>query len=381
MGDVRPGNGEMGTEDEKKPKYQTIGEEIRNEIRSRRLAPGQRLPSDSDLAQRFDASRLTVIRALRDLETEGVVQRKAGSGTFVAERQSVTTCDFGILMPDLAEGEVFDPISQGIARAGEVLHHRILWGNLGPSDRQKEEYALELCRYFIGRKVAGVFFAPVELSAHQKEVNERIVSDLELAGIRIVLVDRCIRPFPERSRYDLAAIDNYRAGHRMTTHLLDNGCRRPVFAYRAGSAPTVAARLAGYREALWSAGLSSAYFTFEIEGSDSGALTRLLADAGPDGFVCANDLTAAKLMHRLLGLGVRIPQDVRMVGINDVKYARFLPVPLTTLRQPCHDIGFAAMEAMLQRLERNEGPPRDILLDCELVIRQSCGSEGKAAAQ
>jgi GntR family transcriptional regulator, arabinose operon transcriptional repressor len=370
----------MGTADDKKPKYRTIGDEIRNEIRSRRLAPGERLPSDSDLAERFDTSRLTIIRALRDLETEGVVQRKAGSGTFVAQPSSVATRVFGILMPDLAEGEVFDPISQGIARAGEKLHHRILWGNLSPSDRAKEEYAQELCGYFIARKVDGVFFAPVELSAHQDEINELIVNDLERADIRIVLVDRCIQPFPNRSHYDLAAIDNYRAGFRMTRHLLDHGCRCPVFAYRAGSAPTVAARLAGYREALWAAGLSGAYRTFETEGPDAAALGEMLTDATPDGFVCANDLTAAKLMHRLLGLGVQIPRDVRMVGINDVKYARFLPVPLTTLRQPCHDIGFAAMEAMLQRLERNDGPPRDILLDCELVIRQSCGSAGKAAA-
>ena len=69
-----------------------------------------------------------------------------------------------------------------------------------------------------------------------------------------------------------------------------------------------------------------------------------------------------------------------MVGINDVKYARFLPVPLTTLRQPCHDIGFAAMGAMLERVEKQEGPARDILLDCELIVRQSCGSQGKATA-
>jgi GntR family transcriptional regulator of arabinose operon len=95
----------------------------------------------------------------------------------------------------------------------------------------------------------------------------------------------------------------------------------------------------------------------------------------PDGIVCANDFTAAKLMHNLLRLGVRIPDTIRMVGINDVKYAEFLPVPLTTLRQPCHQIGAAAMSMMLERLENPTVRTRDVLLDCELVIRQSCGSE------
>ena len=71
----------------------------------------------------------------------------------------------------------------------------------------------------------------------------------------------------------------------------------------------------------------------------------------------------------------RIPQDVRMVGINDVKYASFLPVPLTTLRQPCPQIGAAAMRVMLERLQAPDTPVREVLLNCELVVRQSCGTE------
>jgi GntR family transcriptional regulator, arabinose operon transcriptional repressor len=59
-----------------------------------------------------------------------------------------------------------------------------------------------------------------------------------------------------------------------------------------------------------------------------------------------------------------------------VKYASFLPVPLTTLHQPCQQIGNAAMAAMLDRLENPAAPTRDVLLDCELVVRQSCGTLG-----
>ena len=62
-----------------------------------------------------------------------------------------------------------------------------------------------------------------------------------------------------------------------------------------------------------------------------------------------------------------------MLGIDDVPYASLLPVPLTTLRQPTRQIGEAALAAMLERLARPESPPRDILLPCELVIRESCG--------
>ncbi|HWR50865.1 MAG TPA: LacI family DNA-binding transcriptional regulator [Bryobacteraceae bacterium] len=360
----------------KKPIYREVCDAIRGDIEARRYGPGERLPSDAELAKRFGTSRLTVIRALRDLEAEAVVQRKAGSGTFVRAISGAANSGFGILMPDLGEGEVFEPVSHGIAHAAEAAGKALLWGDLSAAGREKEQHALELCRYFISRQVAGVFFSPVELTSSQDAVNQRIASELHQAGIAIVLVDRCICPFPERSQYDLVGIDNRRAGYRMTKHLLAAGCSRLAYAYRPGSAPTVAARLSGFREALWTAGIpETAQFTFESADMDEGPLSAFMGSARPDGFVCANDLTAAKLMHSLLRLGVRIPEDVRMVGINDVKYARFLPVPLTTLRQPCEQMGFAAMAAMLDRIEKPDMPAREILLDCELVVRQSCGAK------
>jgi GntR family transcriptional regulator of arabinose operon len=94
--------------------------------------------------------------------------------------------------------------------------------------------------------------------------------------------------------------------------------------------------------------------------------------------VCANDRTAARVMHTLLGLNVAIPGDVRLVGIDDVEYASLLPVPLTTLRQPTNQLGDAALAAMLDRVSRIDLPTRDILLHCELIVRDSCGSAQKS---
>lgn len=360
-------------------RYQDIREQIRRDIEERRFAPGERLPSDGELAVRFSVSRLTVIRALRELEAQDLVKRKAGSGTYVrvvAETPAVSTHVFGLLMPDLGDGEIFEPVARGIVRAGESLHHRLLWGNVPATSQDKEQQAEELCRYLIARKVSGVFFAPVEHTVHQEAVNQRIASELSAAGIPIVLVDRCICRYPDRSRYDLIGIDNRRAGHRMTQYLVAAGCRRIVFASRPGAAPTVDARHAGYREAMHDAGLElQPDLSLELDKDQSGELQEFVAKVGPDGLVCANDFTAAKLMHALLRLGIRIPEDMKMVGINDVKYASFLPVPLTTLRQPCQELGAAAMSMMLDRLERPDTPARDLLLDCDLIVRQSCGAE------
>src|SRR5258706_11898482 len=93
-----------------------------------------------------------------------------------------------------------------------------------------------------------------------------------------------------------------------------------------------------------------------------------------EAFVCANDRTAGHLMHNLLALGHRIPGDVKIVGMDDVGYARLLPVPLTTVQQPCRAIGEPAMSALLEWIERPAMHPRDVLLHCKLVVRESCGS-------
>lgn len=78
-------------------------------------------------------------------------------------------------------------------------------------------------------------------------------------------------------------------------------------------------------------------------------------------------------MRVLLAAGCRIPQDVRIVSIDDVEYASLLPVPLTTVHQPCRAIGEAALDTMLARIDRPGALVRDILLDCRLVVRESSG--------
>ncbi|MEI9999951.1 MAG: LacI family DNA-binding transcriptional regulator [Verrucomicrobiota bacterium] len=91
--------------------------------------------------------------------------------------------------------------------------------------------------------------------------------------------------------------------------------------------------------------------------------------------MCANDRTAGDLMRGLLALGVRIPDQVRLVGIDDLPFAGLLPVPLTTVHQPSREIGRVAMAVMLDRLAQPTLPARDVLLDSRLVIRESCGAQ------
>jgi DNA-binding LacI/PurR family transcriptional regulator len=112
-----------------------------------------------------------------------------------------------------------------------------------------------------------------------------------------------------------------------------------------------------------------------LENDDQQQVRQILDREHPDGFVCANDRTAGRLMHSLIALGVEVPREARIVGIDDIAYASLLPVPLTTMHQPCREIGMAAMSMMLERLRRPDMPVRDVLLESRLVIRNSCGAK------
>ena len=363
-------------------KYRQIIEKIQEDITSGRYKPGERLPSEAQLVRRYRASRMTVFRAMHELQLSGSITRRVGSGSFVSHRPISQSHVFGLLIPELGQTEIFEVICKGMMEAPEAMHHSLLWGNAAPRESEKEAVAEQQCQHYISQKVSGVFFAPVEFSPGRYEANRRIVAALDRAGIPVVLLDRCLEQYPRRSRYDLVGIDNRLTGYLATEHLVHAGARRIAFFARPNSAPTVDARVAGYREALqrqlrkWREDL-----VCWGDASDARLVKSFLRKSRPDAFLCANDHTAGHLMHTLLSLGERIPADIRIVGVDDVKYARLLPVPLTTLRQPCRDIGRIALSVMLDRISNPDLPARDVLLGCELVVRKSSGLRAKKRAR
>ena|SRR5436190_2760015 len=359
----------------RRPKYRQVFDALQRDIVSGRLTAGTRLPSEAALERQFGASRITVGRAVRDLQLAGMVERRPGSGSYVKARPVTDARLFGLLIPDLGETEIFEPICQGMMASPHAGQHALIWGSLPDDGASKEIRARELCRQYVERGVSGVFFAPLELRSGQDTVNREIAQALDAARIPVVLLDRTVVPYPGRGTHDLIGIDNRRAGYKITDHLLRLGATRIAFAGVEHAAATVSAREAGYREALYAAGAPVAReLVHRLDPADPAAVRAMMAAAAPDAVVCANDWTAARLMHTLLGLGYALPRDVRLAGIDDMDYASLLPIPLTTLRQPTRDIGAAAFAAMLDRVTRPDTPVRDIFLQTELIVRRSCGA-------
>ena len=330
------------------PKHRRIFETLQREILAQKYDPAARLPSEAELVRRFRASRPTVIRAVRDLQALGLVDRRAGSGTYLRAAGAVSSKRLGLIVSGLGNTEILEPICAELGRAAEAAGHTLLWGGASTHDFSAAQ-AEALCQEFIAQRVAGVFFAPLEHPDDRAAVNARIAAALAAAHIPAVLLDRDLGAFPDRSALDLVAIDNFAAGVTLATHLVAQA-KRIVFVAKPRYPATTDLRLAGCREALARSGKAATPLRVCIgDPEEAGFVQQIMAD-GVDGVICSNDLTAAQLAQTFARLGVAIPRDLRLAGFDDVRYATLLSPPLTTMRQPCRALAQTALRAMLERV-------------------------------
>ena len=353
------------------PKYRVIYEELKQDISSGRYKPGERLPSEHKLEERFGASRMTVYKAIRELQSLGIVNRKVGSGTYVTGTSKIHSHTFGLLIAELGQTEIFELICRGMAGSPLSATHSLSWGHANLTNDSPGGAATQLCKQFIEKGVSGVFFGP-EYTPLAAEANRRILRSLDEAGIPVVLVDRCSLRYPEYPNYDLVGLDNHRAGYIVTDHLVGQGGTQVAFFTSEHSNESVDERIAGYLAALCEHDLPvSKQRIFHGDPGNRSFVEEILRNHRIDSIMCANDYIAATLMHTLLTLGVSIPDDIRIAGVDDFRYASLTPVPLTTFSQPCEEIGAVSMLTMLERIKNRKLPARRIQLNGKLVVRRS----------
>jgi len=356
------------------PKYAVIFHQLHDAIRGGAYRPGDRLPSEVALGRRFRASRPTVAQALRELQRLELIVRHAGAGSFVRRTEPPKAGRFGLIADGLHATEIVDPISVEIARAAQAAGWGVLMGG-AVADRTPDDIGRE----WQALGVAGVFFAPIEHHPVRASFNRAIAEHLAHYGIAVVLLDRDVGEFPERSAYDLVAIDDFFAGFDIATHLLARRRRRLGFVARPEFPATTDLRLAGVRAAV--ARLPEARVDFCVGPPHEAAFVqKILRRYRCDSFVCANDSTAAALLQTLQTLGVRIPDDALIAGVDDVRYAKLLTPSLTTMRQPCAELGTTAVATMLSRLHNPHAPARRILLRAQLVERMSTSLRSTGSA-
>lgn len=369
-------SGSLRMKEQSQYKYKHIYGELRALIVEGHYRTGERLPSETELAESFNVSRPTVTRALRTLADEQLIQRRAGSGSYVLhQEQEQDQGDhrlFGLLISGLGKREIFEPITGRIATLAEVNAFSLLWSGSELRGEDVSTSVISVANRYVLSNVSGVFFAPLEFSSEAADINEEILTILRRSEIPVVLIDSDYVSFPRRSSIDLVGIDHFRAGYVVTEHLLRGGAERVDFFSRPYSAHTISLRQRGYRTALLDHGITPMNDWIHCgEPEDEEWVNTELIGRGVADLVCGNDETAATLMHTLDSIAVSIPSQVRIVGFDDVGYARLLRVPLTTFHQPVTDIGTAAVDLMLWRLANPTSKARHITLSGELVVRRS----------
>src|ERR1019366_7670719 len=281
-------------------KHRRVYDHLLADIQSGQLKPGDRLPSEAELGRLFEASRITVAKAVLDLQRMGLVTRRPGAGTHVLAQHRDVGHTFGLLIPELGLTDIFEPICNGMMRTQFARPDALLWGNASNSVRDSAKNAEEMVHSFIVKKVAGVFFAPLELTGEKDAANRRIARALDRAQIPIVLLDHCYTPYPERSAHDLVGVDNRRAGYIAASHLLDLGVQRLAFLGEENTANTVEARITGFYEALRIHRVAvEQNLVWRGNPQDETFIRRMLDAFRPEGIVSANDLAAARLMQTL----------------------------------------------------------------------------------
>ncbi len=316
---------------------------------------------------------------MQSLQNEGLVERRAGSGSFVrAQSKSNETPIIGLLVPGRGSTEILDLICGEIGAIARIRNYGLLWGRSAHPLQDKnldEKLAEEACQQFIDRGARGVFFAPFEHLENCAQVNQRLLDSLQQSGIPVVLLDRDITRFPMRSNHDLIALDNVQAGFLAADHLIRLGCRELRLLVEPGAASSVDARVAGIRDAFFLRGIPLPRdLRIECDPTDSPVILKAVCGRGLEAIICANDYTAARLLKTLSHLGISVPKDLRLIGFDDVRYATLVAVSLTTIHQPSRDIATAAFQTLEARIHDPLLPTRTLLLNPKLVVRDSCGA-------
>jgi LacI family transcriptional regulator len=319
-----------------------------------------------DVAAAAGVSQATVSRVLADAATVSETTRarvlaaveQVGYVPNLTARTMKTgrTGTVGVVVADLTN-PFYPQLLEALGRALDAAGRRLsVWVADGP----KNSAALQAIRE---RSVDGVVFTTVvEESAELRSALDR--------QSPLVLVNRLL---PEVA-CDQVGSDNVAGGALVAQYLLAHGRRRIAFLGGEPSVSTTRDRLTGFRDHLAAAGAplaAAAHGTYTYASGRAGALQLLTDAAPPDALFCSNDLLAFGALDAARERGLRVPEDLWVVGYDDVEQAGWGSMSLTTVRQDVDRLAATAAELLLARMDSPGAPPRHVTLEPELRVRGS----------
>ena len=271
----------------------------------------------------------------------------------------------GLVIPDL-QNPFFADLARGVEDVAEQHGYTVLIGN-ADEDVDKEARYLNAMR---AEAVDGVILPP---SCETRSA----ATDLARAGLPLVCVDRRL----DKARVDTVVVDNVRGAAAATRHLIALGHRRIGYLEGKRGISTSRERLLGYRTALAEHGIESdpALVLTGDSRPESGrrlAAELLAAPDRPTALLVGNGMMTMGALEAIHARGLRIPEDLAVIGYDDMPWTLALTPALTVVRQPGYELGSRAMDLLRQRIREPDRSITTEMLQPELVIRGSCGASG-----
>lgn len=350
------------------PIYQPIIDRLRCSIQTGKIAPGQKIGSEYQLVREAGISRLSVRRAIDFLVEEGLVERHVGRGLYACQPRPVRR---HIQVLTVQINDFCSRILKGIKSIANSRGFLVQISDAG-GNMESEIAAL---RDLPHSSVDGAIIMALYHPGFTK-----VFCELALSNYPFVLVDQRLTDLLAAS----VLADNHEGGRRVGQELLALGHRRIAFIGDL-AIPTVQDRLNGLRDVVNGAGmLLDSSLIPDLRGMQTGikdpksqviSCTRKLMDGDrrPSAIFYAGDGIAAIGCHVLKQLGIRIPQDISVVGFDDLPLCEWLEPPLATIRQPLEEMGATALEMLIEMIGNRNAVPRQVVLPVTWIPRGSIG--------
>ncbi|MER5625320.1 substrate-binding domain-containing protein [Streptosporangium sp. NPDC002544] len=302
-----------------------------------------------------ESTRSRVEEAIREL---GFVRHGSASSLRAGHSRTV-----GLSVIDIGN-PFFTDVAAGVEEVASERGYAVILGN-SSGDRLKEERNLLV---FAEQRVRGVLITPAGGNlAKLDQLRER--------GINVVLVDHPA----ERADQCSVAVNDITGGFLAVSHLLAAGADRIAYVTGPLTIRQCSDRLTGAERALAATGRDPGQTLEEVAmnamNAKSGqqAAEKLVAEGRlPDAVFCANDLLALGMLRGLLHAGVRVPQDILLIGYDDIDFASASAVSLSSIRQPTHRLGRVATELLLDECDNPESHAhQQVMFQPELIVRES----------
>ena len=356
------------------PFYEQIEKIIRYDIRKGIIKDGDKLGSHNELSKKYNVSLITIKKALSNLIKEGILIGRTGKGTFVSSGKNKLDISkhksIGLVLRDLNH-PFFSPIVKSVERKVSELGYNLLLAS-SSGDIEKEENQIA---HFRRIGVSGLIIASMSLDYQATDYIKR----LQETNFPYIMVSYMHDP-----DYWYVGIEQEQGGYLAAKHLIKLGYKTIGCVHGGKGNLLGEIRKNGYCRALSENGIPfNSNYVYYLDqsksrfesGNDLGKEFLKLKNK-PEALVFYTDSAAMGFLQAILEGGMNLPEDLAIVGFNDIEMAKYVTPPLTTIKQDAIKIGTLASEIVVNRIEGKEQANRTILAP-KLVVRDSCGNNLK----